>query len=884
MRRARLQTGTIVDRYELVCPIGDGGMAEVWVARQKGKYGFEKLFALKCIHERFAAESAFRSMFLDEARIASGIGHPNVAQVFDLGESEAMLYLVMEYVDGESLGALLASGRSDGPKNDPVPVPVAVRIIADVCAGLDAAHKIRDDSGQLRGVVHRDISPHNIVISASGDVKVIDFGIAHARDRYSGDTDLNSALKGKLRYMAPEQALRQDVSPATDVFAAGATLYRMLAGRPPFDGGNDAATLHLLLGDLPPEALPEAVPPALRAVVERALARRPDNRFPSARAMHEALETVMPSDGLAADVAFWVNAHLSESAKSRRTILASRKRSPGLSVAPPSFEAELNPSHARPRASVVDFSPGLPKVPREIELEPNETVSPRFEEPRLEKSSGHASPSGVQNADPGMMDVRALVAQHRKGEPLRAPGPVSEAAPKRAVPVAPPPSPNTTKIPVQGTREAPLRVRTGHETKSLAEGVRGSTKPWVKSAVGLIFVLIALAGMLLALPTLLRARIVDAARDVGVEVTIDRVSLGMTGLHARGVTATAPRLPGAQARVDDLFFVGPWGREVRVRGLLATLHGAGSEVGPAWLAFYEQHRARLEATTGTPRTILLIDSRLTWEGAFGEATHLEVGDLGAEFESHGTDGEEVRASAGRLEVTTPRTVLGPWAGTFDRSGTTSRVRLLFDPPVPDGPSLLLLFGDAPTRLTLKIARSKLERLGFHLKEGSTSLGPDTELEMSLEGSQRPNERLEGAGRLDLFGARVRGLKSAVDVTLQGSASGRAGKPLELEKTTLSAGPFLANVSGSITPTDAGFRVDASWRTLPIACEKLARAEAKALGPVALAVEDLARATGALRVTGTANASGLARYDSKTLDDASLTYVTRETCGLSLFGM
>ena len=226
-----LTVGQHVDRYELVVPVGEGGMAQVWIARQRGKHGFEKLFALKAIHHRFADDPAFRAMFLDEARIANAIDHPNVAQVFDLGEQDNLLYLVMEYVDGDSLGAILSAiAKRNGEKRATVPPAIALRIIADVLAGLHAAHRLTSSSGELRGVVHRDISPSNILVSVRGDVKVIDFGIAHARDRAGGDTGVGS-LKGKINYMAPEQALKEPLGPYTDVFGAGATLYRLLAGR-----------------------------------------------------------------------------------------------------------------------------------------------------------------------------------------------------------------------------------------------------------------------------------------------------------------------------------------------------------------------------------------------------------------------------------------------------------------------------------------------------------------------------------------------------------------------------------------------------------------------------------------------------------------------------
>src|SRR5262249_28780355 len=159
---------------------------------------------------------------------------------------------------------------------------------ADMCAGLDAAHRLKDEEGRPRGVVHRDVSPQNVLLSTKGDVKVIDFGIALATDRIVGDTAAG-ALKGKLHYMAPEQARREEIGPFTDVFAVGATLYRMLAGHAAFQGNSEAATLAMILADVAMPALPEDVPPLVVAIVERALSHDPGDRYATALAMKTSL-------------------------------------------------------------------------------------------------------------------------------------------------------------------------------------------------------------------------------------------------------------------------------------------------------------------------------------------------------------------------------------------------------------------------------------------------------------------------------------------------------------------------------------------------------------------------------------------------------------------
>src|SRR3984957_2773548 len=264
--------GYKLDRYELLCPIAEGGMASVWVARKRGKHGFEKLVAIKTILPKYAQDPRFQGMFLDEARIASRIEHLNVAQIFDLGEEHDTLYLAMEYVDGEALSKL---NRACMRKNMKIPTGVLMRVLADTCSGLHEAHELKDD-GKLLEIVHRDVSPHNILVSSRGIAKLIDFGIAKARSRVGNDTN-SGVLKGKIQYMAPEQALGRPVDRRADVWAIGAILYHLLSGRPAYEGDNQLATLHLLGSGRPPVPLPDSVHPSIRAVVRTALAHAPEN-------------------------------------------------------------------------------------------------------------------------------------------------------------------------------------------------------------------------------------------------------------------------------------------------------------------------------------------------------------------------------------------------------------------------------------------------------------------------------------------------------------------------------------------------------------------------------------------------------------------------------
>ena len=892
-----LAAGTLVDRYELVAPVGEGGMAHVWVARQKGKHGFEKLFAFKCIHPRFADNPVFRSMFLDEARIASAIEHPNVAQVFDLGESDSILYLVMEYIDGESLGALMTAASRRANETVVVPTGIALRIIADACAGLHAAHSLKDAQGNTRGVVHRDVSPQNIIVSVRGDVKVIDFGIAVAKDRIGGDTEAGS-LKGKLHYMAPEQATREVLGPFTDVFAVGATLYRMLAGRPPFDAGNDAATLHRLVSGGAPEPLPDGVPPIVTAIIERALDRDPGNRYQTALAMQTALEAAIMDEGYVTDVATWVRSNLSDAAVARREHLATRSANIGPAAAPassgsapmpveqPSFVAELGPVPDRARAVAPPAAESRPRAP-----------PPTPAAPLPAPALAHAAPAAVAGAarvgrddendgsksrgtgGPGMLDVRALVA--RASSPNLPPHRPGDRAPRGADDAPASARSAQAQDAAHGREDRPHVGPSTRRTETA--GMRGAG--WTKVAVLVVGIVVVLVVLLLLLPRIVRDRIMASAREAGIELTIEHVGVGVSGISVRGVTAKLQRIPSAEIRADEIYGTGFSGKDVRVRGLDVKLDGHASEIGPALVAFYEENRGRLAGTPAEPRRVSIVAAHVAWSGVLGEGTRLEAGEIGFDSESRSVGGEELRGNIARFDIKTSRTTFGPWASTFERNVSTSRLRVLFDPPVADGPNALAVWGKSnPTHVTVRVPRSPIARLGIRPEELGLPADPGTEVELKLEGGQSPAMRIEGGGRADVFGVRLNGLKSAVDVKLEGTASGMPGKPLDLEKTTVTLGPFVANVTGTITTTDLGFRLDAAWRTLPISCEKLARAEAKSMGPIAAAIQDIAHATGAARVTGTAHGAGVVKYDTKTPDTATMTLVTREACGLSIFGL
>jgi serine/threonine-protein kinase len=285
-----LKPGSTLGRYEILMSVAKGGMAAVWAARLVGTRGFQKLVAIKTILPALTDDPEFEAMLLDEARLAARIRHPHVVEIVDLGEEDEWLYLVMEWVNGETLFTLNKRAKERGG----IPLPILLRILSSTCAGLQAAHELRDDHGKLVGLVHRDISPQNIMVSFDGIVKIVDFGVAKAAGRLH-QTSVGGIMKGKVPYLSPEQLDGQKLDRRSDIFSLGIIAYVMTTGRHPFKGPDDARTMENISGRaaVPLRDLVADVNPALEAIVLRALEKDPERRFPDCAAMQRALDEVL---------------------------------------------------------------------------------------------------------------------------------------------------------------------------------------------------------------------------------------------------------------------------------------------------------------------------------------------------------------------------------------------------------------------------------------------------------------------------------------------------------------------------------------------------------------------------------------------------------------
>lgn len=378
-------------RYELCYEIGAGGMASVYLARMRGPQGFAKAVAIKRIHPHLTRRDSVISMFLDEAKLASSINHPNVCSVFDFGEVDGNYFLAMEYLVGESLAGLLRLLRSRKDILESERWQRALcHIIADVGQGLHASHELKDDAGNLLGLVHRDVTPHNLFVTFDGAAKLMDFGVAWATQRVTQTT--TGAIKGKFAYLAPEQLRQEPFDRRVDVWALGVTLWEGLAGKRLFRRETDVDTLMAIQREevLPPSSVVPSVPPELDAIVMKALARDRDHRYGTARELTRALRGFLaatPTDML--DVAEVVG-ELSENKPAKLSVVEEmltvttpvstsgwKGKDAKEGIAVPAHPAALDVSPLPGAPTVV--SPNRQDVPPSIRPAPTPTPGPGFQ-------------------------------------------------------------------------------------------------------------------------------------------------------------------------------------------------------------------------------------------------------------------------------------------------------------------------------------------------------------------------------------------------------------------------------------------------------------------------------------------------------------------------
>jgi serine/threonine protein kinase len=372
-------------RYALFDFVGKGGMAEIYLARQKMQLGGARLCVVKQILPELAGDPQFSEMLVHEAKLAARLSHANVVEVLDLGREDERLFIAMEYVEGFDLNDLL--GRCSRAKV-PLPFELAMHVVREALRGLDYAHRRTDDDGNPLGIVHRDVSPSNLLLSFDGGIKVCDFGIARANDMIAAGTaahEVGEALRGKAGYMSPEHARGEVVDARGDVFAAGIILWELIAGRRMYKAGEERDSLlqqarRAEVPDLPSRGLPREE--ALHAVVAKSLAADRDARYPSAAAMLRDLDDYVASAKLmtsAPQLGQWLATTFGEEIVARRR---SRERALGALEKGAPLVVEPIPLPPRPPSSGDVFA-GLDLDPQSSQVD-----VPLAKERRSRRTSG----------------------------------------------------------------------------------------------------------------------------------------------------------------------------------------------------------------------------------------------------------------------------------------------------------------------------------------------------------------------------------------------------------------------------------------------------------------------------------------------------------------
>ncbi len=358
----------IVDRYAIYGEIASGGMATVHFARLLGAHGFSRTVAAKRLLPHLSRDHDFALMLVDEARLAARINHPNVVSTLDVVQTDTELVLVMDYVHGESLAKLMESARQRG---EGVPTAIAIAIMIEALHGLHAAHEARDERGEPLGIVHRDVSPQNLLIGVDGVARIVDFGVAKAAGRSQVTRD--GAVKGKLSYMSPEQIEQGEVTRASDVFSASVVLWEALTGIRLFQGENAGQIVYkVVAAQIPlPSSVAPGLPTGLDAIVTRGLAAKASERFATAREMALALEQCAPPIR-PSDVGAWVEQIAAGTLAQRARLLSAvedgspEDLAPGTAVYPRPVErsgrARSEPSPAASTRIVPSPSSSAPRL------------------------------------------------------------------------------------------------------------------------------------------------------------------------------------------------------------------------------------------------------------------------------------------------------------------------------------------------------------------------------------------------------------------------------------------------------------------------------------------------------------------------------------------
>ncbi len=819
-----------VGRYVLHGELAAGGMAAVHFGRLLGTGGFAKTVAIKRLHRQFARDDKFRESILEEGRLAARIRHPNVVPPLDVISESGELLLVMEYVHGESLSKLLRAAWNEGER---VPLAVGAAIMSNVLHGLHAAHEAKDERGRPLDIVHRDVSPQNVLVGVDGVARVIDFGIAKAVT--SGESTSTGVIKGKVPYLAPEQLEGEQATRRTDVYAASVVLWEVLAGKRLFEGQDDGEILRKILGMTvgAPSAFNPAVPAAIDEVVLRGLARAPADRFATARDMALALEEMVHL-ATASVVGAWAERLAGQALTKRAAELALVEASD-----------KVGASSRPPPPPVPSQRPASSQKPPATRPPPSMRPPPP---PRPPTPSG-ALPASFASVDPAVtfasQTVASPVAQLAELPDSQRIGPMRPMIdtippPSPLGPVSRPPPSSDLRPPPAGALRKPAieipNVEWLPPPPAAAKKEPGGFFRALKRTLT-VMLLLALLLAIAALPLIAKSLIVSGAQERGVKLDVERVELTRRSIRLVEVRAIAADLPGVALHATSLEigFRGITPSSISFAELDATIEGSYGVVEARIDKYRAAHEKRVFDWADDVRAITVGSGRLEWRGMLGPGTTASFENVSFETELAAGRmlGEDYRLSVPIVNVKSGSTVAGPWQLDTEKRAGVARSVLKLDPTgmvaatitctATDVGAITLDF--AVPRMTLGDARIPASVFGGMVT-------PDTRLELrgqvTLGPRGTPTRPLSGRVFAGITSLAVFSGATPVDLGLDLPLSGDAKTPVPISGATLAISTTdeaaarntpqaSARIGGTIIANGGPVFLDVGGKSTSIAC-------------------------------------------------------------------
>ncbi len=837
-----------VGRYTVHGELASGGMATVHIGRMGAIGGFAKVVAIKRMHPQFAKDPDFLAMFLDEARLVTRIRHPNVVQPLDVIVEGSEVLLVMEYIHGDALSRITRALRA---KNERIPLRITIAIMSGVLHGLHAAHEAKSEKGEPLGIVHRDVSPQNIIVGVDGVARVLDFGIAKAADQVHLTRE--GELKGKLVYMAPEQLLGEPLTRRTDIFSTTVVLWECLTGQRLFESDSQSALLaraRMQKVDPPSELAPE-ISPAIDAIVAKGLALQQSERWATARDMAIALEEAVPP-ATSVQVGAWVE-QVAAKALSERQSRIDQIESAGADSSERSRElvADIASDRvftqdilsARSRsASHPRITPPPPPASRSGP-QPAARFTPTPPPPQ------RASHPSFTPAPPERADVNRLSGPPLAPRPMPLPpSPIAPNAPSVHNPYYVPPA-NDGPVPPMPPPGMPMMLDAPAIPTELAKPAKTTT---VKMGSGgrygtiilLLLVVVFLVG-LLGSPSFFRSRFIDALGKRGIVATIDEVDLYSQVGTARivGLTMSSPDVPGATVHAHEVLV--DLDGNFEPKSIIARDVEANVEVGYAPLlksldAWSKKHG---EGTTfGFPQSMhhaRIESAHIVWNQPSGAGTRVEARSLTLDMvPKEGRKlGEDFVMEPTSIDVTTPLGAMGPWLLDVHRTGASYNMRLSFSQAHQQSFNLDVSGNDnGDTKVDLRVSRAT--PVDISVKPDMFGAAPTDPVKVDVTiHAERKLELWNATASLGIDGFHPPGAKPtqlAADVAITGAQ--RAA--LDVQRGRLSLGAGDAPLAGTISILDDAI-VAKLASTVSLRCDE---APARAVMTFALDTRDLGAAT------------------------------------------